>query len=107
MNLEEAQELEVKMTERFLQMINSDEKLRPFLKEAPFSAQRAPICVTFVEWDEQDREVCRTEGIAQVRQEKNQVFYSTYKKGRTKLTALSKEPYAKALEKVTSPMNAT
>jgi hypothetical protein len=45
--IEQARELEVKATERFVQIINAHEKIRPFLREYPFPASRARITLSF------------------------------------------------------------
>ena len=45
--IEQARELEVKATERFAQIINAHEKLRPFLREYPFPAARADVTISF------------------------------------------------------------
>ena len=41
--VEQARELEVKLTERFVQIINAHEKIRPFLKEYPFPSSRRKL----------------------------------------------------------------
>lgn len=46
-SLEEAREIEVKAVERLLQMINSHEKIRPYLREFPFNPSRVGILITF------------------------------------------------------------
>jgi hypothetical protein len=45
--VEEARELEVILTEKFVQVINAHEKLRPFLREYPFPPGRARIALSF------------------------------------------------------------
>ncbi len=45
--IEQARELEVKATERFAQIINAHEKIRPFLREYPFPASRACVTISF------------------------------------------------------------
>lgn len=47
--IEQARELEVKAIERFVQIINSHEKVRPFLREKPFPASRVRISIFFEE----------------------------------------------------------
>lgn len=47
--VEQARELEVKAIERFVQIINSHEKIRPFLREKPFPANRVRISISFEE----------------------------------------------------------
>jgi hypothetical protein len=45
--VEQARELEVKLTEKFVQIINGHEKIRPFLREYPFPASRACVSISF------------------------------------------------------------
>ncbi len=45
--VEQARELEVKITERFVQCINAHEKIRPFLREKPFPANRTSVAIAF------------------------------------------------------------
>lgn len=45
--VKQARELEVKATERFAQIINAHLKIRPFLREYPFPANRAHVSIAF------------------------------------------------------------
>jgi hypothetical protein len=45
--IEQARELEVKITERFVQMINAHEKIKPFLRETPFPSSRVKVGISF------------------------------------------------------------
>jgi hypothetical protein len=45
--VEQARELEVKATERFVQIINEHEKLKPFLRERPFPPGRSRVTISF------------------------------------------------------------
>ncbi len=45
--LEQARELEVILTEKFVKIINEHEKIRPFLREYPFPANRAIVSIRF------------------------------------------------------------
>ncbi len=45
--LEQARELEVILTEKFVKIINEHEKIRPFLREYPFPANRAIVWIRF------------------------------------------------------------
>lgn len=47
LNLEEARKIEVKSIERLVQLINEDEKIRPYLREYPFSHKRVTILIGF------------------------------------------------------------
>jgi hypothetical protein len=43
----QARELEVKLTEKLVQVINAHEKIRPFLREHPFPSSRACVSLSF------------------------------------------------------------
>lgn len=45
--VEQARELEVKATERLVQIINAHPKIKPFLREYPFPASRTNISIAF------------------------------------------------------------
>ena len=45
--IEEARALEVMATERFSEMVNADEKIRPYLCEFPFPPQRTEVSLSF------------------------------------------------------------
>ena len=45
--VQQARELEVKLTEKFAQAINAHEKIKPFLRENPFPARRACVSLSF------------------------------------------------------------
>lgn len=45
--VEQARELEVKITEKFVQAINAHEKIRPFLREFPFPSGRTEVGISF------------------------------------------------------------
>lgn len=46
--LEEARELEIELIDTFLRIINSYEKIRPFLREYPFPPERVYIGISFL-----------------------------------------------------------
>jgi hypothetical protein len=45
--VEQARELEVKITERFVQIINAHQKIKPFLRETPFPSSRTAVGISF------------------------------------------------------------
>jgi len=94
--IEQARELEVKATERFAQIINAHEKLRPFLREYPFPAARADVTISFRKKGKQsfaDNEV------KFVCQAKNKLHYLAYDPARPHVGKLIKdEPYEEALK---------
>ena len=46
-SIEQARMLEVKATEKLLKAINSNEKIRPYLKEYPFTAAKTKVFISF------------------------------------------------------------
>lgn len=92
--IEEARALEVKVTERFIQAINSHEKIRPFLREFPFKANRAEVAISFKKPDN----TLYTDGsVAYVYQVKNKIIYRADKENSPKLIPITEEPYEEAL----------
>jgi len=95
-NIEEARELEVKVTEKFIQAINSHEKIRPFLREYPFRADRAQVSIAF---ENRKTKLSYFDGsVASVFQVKNKIFYRADKEGSYVLIPLMDEPYEEALK---------
>lgn len=94
-SIEEARDLEVKATERFLEMINSHEKIRPFLREYPFKANRGEVSISFRTSDG----IHYTDGsVAYVTQFKNKISYCADKETSPSLILLKEEPYEEALK---------
>ena len=69
--IEEARELEVKVTERFVQIINAHEKIRPFLREYPFPSNRADVAIAFCD----SRKQSRDDDVYFVFQARNRIWY--------------------------------
>ena len=96
-SIEEARELEVRATERLVEMINAHEKIRPFLREYPFTANRADVSISFVKRDH----TAYTDGtVAFVYQARNKIFYRKKDTKTNQLLLLLEEPYEEALNKV-------
>jgi hypothetical protein len=72
--VEEARELEVVATERLLEKVNQNFKIRPFLREHPFKPFRAKVSISFMN----ERGEWWADSIAFVFQVKNKIHY--YKK---------------------------
>jgi hypothetical protein len=70
--LEEARIWEIKLTEELLRRINSNPKLRPYLKNYPFHAKNTQIKIEF--WDK-EREYYRDGSIARMYQKDNRIYY--------------------------------
>jgi hypothetical protein len=70
--LEEARIWEIKLTEELLRRINSNPKLRPYLKNYPFQAKNTQIKIEF--WDK-EKEYYRDGSIARLYQKDNRIYY--------------------------------
>jgi hypothetical protein len=70
--LEEARIWEIKLTEELLRRINSNPKLRPYLKNYPFQAKNTQIKIEF--WDK-EKEYYRDGSIARMYQKDNRIYY--------------------------------
>jgi hypothetical protein len=75
--VEEARELEVKTTERLVQIINAHEKIRPSLREYPFPASRARVSVSFRESKKSKAREADND-VALVFQANGRIFYQAY-----------------------------
>ena len=72
--IDEARALEVAVTERFLEIINNDPLIRPYLKEYPMTVPRAKVLISF---KKRDGDYYTSDGsIAIVQQADNQISYS-------------------------------
>jgi len=49
--IEEARDIEVKMTQRLTELINQDKKLHPFFREYPFPMHRVGLSLSFLQAD--------------------------------------------------------
>ncbi len=106
--VEEARELEIKLTERFVQVINGHEKIKPFLRECPFPSSRAHVTISFRDprkkttpYGDNDVEL--------VFQARNRIFYQAKNPDNPYLGKdIKDEPYEEALkivQKNTSPQS--
>ncbi len=93
--IEEARELIVRLRERFLEIINKNEKLRPYLREYPFTHIRTQVSLGF----------CDTNGmtyqdgsIAHVSSGANKIAYSISEPNSFSYTNVAREPYDTAVE---------
>ena len=98
--IEEARELIVRLTKRFVEITNKHEKLRPYLREYPFSPYRADIYLRFHDKMGRLYDEGSVDGVT-INNHK-QVSYSTVSKKTSKEDRSSevtfKEPYEKAVE---------
>ena len=94
--IEEARELEVKITEKFVEMINKHEKIRPFLREYPFPSSRTTVAISF----HKKNNSRYTDGsVSYVSQVRNNLYYCAEDpNNRYRFIDLKEEPYEEALK---------
>jgi len=92
--MDEARELEVNLIEKFLKIINSHEKIRPYLREYPFPASRADIMISFRNKNNRRQ----PEGISLIFQARNQIFYEVNDSKTDRLVNVGEESYDEALK---------
>jgi hypothetical protein len=98
--VEQARELEVKITERFVQMINAHEKIKPFLRETPFPSYRTRVGISFY----QRNNTPYIDGsIAYVSQVNGRIYYRAENPDNPYVyKQIKNEPYEEALKIVQS-----
>jgi hypothetical protein len=98
--IDQACALEVKITEKLLEAINNNLKIRPYLREYPFTAPRAEVAISFRKLDGTPY----TDGIVvgHVFQVRGYIFYDK-RAMNGNLSRLGEEPYAAALKIVQNP----
>ena len=99
--VEEARELLVMVTERFVQIVNAHQKIPPYLREYPATPAIADIAISFCK---NNHHPYMDESVAYAFVVKNKVFYKQQDPDsqKYKLIALYQEPYEEALEIVRS-----
>jgi len=93
--IEEARELEVMLIEKFLRIINSHEKIRPYLREFPFQASQADISIDFYNKNNEPETV---NSISHVSQVKNKIYYDIYDPKTFSSEEVAEESYEDALK---------
>jgi hypothetical protein len=96
--IEEARELEVRATERFVEIINAHEGIRPFLRDYPWDYRRASIVIAFR--DERGNDY--PDGITLILQGKDKLFYFGPERYPNDIDHLKEEPYDEAKKIVNS-----
>lgn len=91
--VEEARNLEVLVTEAFLQAINSHKKIRPYLREYPFPASRTNVTISF---NKPDNRRYSDGSVAYMFHVKNTIFYSAKDPETGKYIDIHEEPYEEA-----------
>ncbi|MBI2810488.1 MAG: hypothetical protein HYX67_06650 [Candidatus Melainabacteria bacterium] len=94
--IDEARELEVRVTEQLIQMVNAHEKIRPFLREYPFTSSRADVGIDF----EKPKNTQITQNYVDlVFQAKNRIMYRAENPNNPNLyIGVKDEPYEEALK---------
>ncbi len=72
--VELARELEVNLTERFVEIINAHEKIRPFLREYPFPSSRARVSISFRD-SKKTFSLSNKNNVIYVLHARNRIFY--------------------------------
>ena len=97
--IEEARELEIRATERFVEMVNAHEAIRPYLRDFPWNHNRTEITISF----RQKNGTYYPQGVRFIFQAKEQVFYYGPKKSPSEVSAtIKEESYAEAKNIVNS-----
>jgi hypothetical protein len=100
--IEQAREWEIKTTERFAQIINAHEKIRPFLREHPFPSNRAKVSISF-DKPKKKKNSSTDPNVELVFQARGKIFYCARKADNQYLfDDLHVEPYEEALKIVQS-----
>jgi hypothetical protein len=73
-NVEQARKLEVIALERLSELINSHEKIRPYLAEYPFTTERLHLMISFEDENGRNR---RDGSVCMVQQARNKLIYKT------------------------------
>ena len=95
LNLEEARKLYIEMTETYLDYINEDEAIKPYLHNYPFTIQNLDLTIAFL-----DRSGAHQGNgcIAFIffNPKTSEIFFRTYNPDNDKLTPFHEEPYEEA-----------
>ncbi len=98
-SIEEARELEIRATERFVEMFNAHKVIKPYLRDYPWDHNRARVTISFHQENGKDY----SQGISFVLQVKEQIFYYGPQKSRDEMgPTIKEEPYAEAKSIVNS-----
>ncbi len=93
--IEEGRELIVKLTEKFVDIINNHENLRPYLREYPFTHLRAQVSLGYCDSNGMEYQ---DGSIAHVVSGGNRIAYSISEPNSYRYTNVAREPYATAVE---------
>ena len=96
--IDEARKLEVAAIESLKNLINSDEKIRPFLREFPFTVPRIEVAISFRK--RKDNDVYDDGSVARVTKIRNKLHYCANDSSKGLYVPLFEESYPEALKKV-------
>ena len=97
--IEEARELEIRSTERFVEIINAHEAIRPYLRDYPWDHSRAQVMISFQQVNGEDY----LEGVRLILQARNNIYYYGPKKFPKEVgVTIKEEPYLEAKKIVES-----
>jgi hypothetical protein len=97
--VEQARELEVKLTEKFVKIINAHEKIRPFLREYPFPSSRACVSISFEKPRKASPRSLKTQTVTYVFQANGRLYYQAENPlNQYVYKDIKDEPYEEALK---------
>jgi hypothetical protein len=96
--IEQAREWEILLTERFAQIINEHEKIKPFLRASPFPPSRVNLSIDFIT-PKKERSAPQPNHVTFVFQARNKIFYKAKTPDDPYMHKdLLEEPYEEALK---------
>ena len=95
--VEEARELFIKYSQKLLQRINEDEKMRPFLNQYPFTEKDIRFGLSFVQ---QNKKEFTDGSVAYVSLVRENIYYYRYDGEKQRFVEILEEPYQVALQHV-------
>ncbi len=94
-SIKEARELEIKATEMLLKDINNDKKIKPYLNEYPFNANRVKV---FLSFRKKDNSLYTDGSVVYTFQAKGKIYYYAEEANTEKRILLAEEPYEEAVK---------
>jgi hypothetical protein len=99
-SIEDARKLQIEVTEKLVQKVNEHEKIRPFLKEYPFTSDRACISISF--YTKKNNYYTDKDSVSRVFHSRDRLVYRTATENGERTLPFYEEPYADALKLVQS-----
>lgn len=96
--IDQAAQLEILATEKLKNLVNSHLSIRPFLREYPFTTERARISVSFR--DSESGSQLNGSAVGRVSQIKNQIIYYYYDASKLQHVEIHREPYEEAKKRL-------